>query len=135
MKADSESFREPALCAHLRSLEQALLDPLVRRDRQQVSALLADDFLEFGSSGRVWTRAEILDLLGTEGYQPPLMQDFACHWIAEGAVLVTYKAVRVVTASDGPTSGRRSETLRSSLWIRENEGWRVRFHQGTRVPE
>jgi len=118
------------LCAHLQACEQALLDPALRRDRSRVSALLAEDFLEFGSSGRVWTHEQILELLETEDYQPPVMEDFKCAFIADGVALVTYRTVRT-----DPLTGETSATLRSSLWIKELGTWRVRFHQGTRTNE
>lgn len=112
----------------LRAREQALLDPAVRRDRARVAELLADDFLEFGSSGRIWTREAILDLLATESYDPPAMEEFQCDLIGEDVALVTYKTVRADAAS-----GLRAEVLRSSIWIREAGDWRVRFHQGTKA--
>jgi hypothetical protein len=117
------------LCAHLRSCEEALLDPAVRRDRVRVSAFLADDFQEFGSSGNVWSREVIIESLGTEAYQPPTMEDFKCHWIAEGVVLVTYQSVRMDSQS-----GQSAAVLRSSIWIKDSGEWRMRFHQGTKVP-
>jgi hypothetical protein len=116
------------ICAHLRTCEEALLDPASRRDRARVAALLAEDFLEFGSSGRVWSREEILELLASEDYQPPAIEDFTCHWIAEGVVLVTYRTVRT-----DPDQGQRQTALRSSIWIEEAGAWRMRFHQGTKV--
>jgi hypothetical protein len=64
------------IAAQLLSLEQALLDPAFRRDRASVAELLAEDFVEFGSSGQRWTRAEILDLLATEQYIPPVIENF-----------------------------------------------------------
>jgi hypothetical protein len=117
------------ICAHLRACESALLNPVVRRDRERVSALLAEDFREFGSSGRVWTREQILELLATEDYSPPAMKDFKCDLIGEGVALVTYRSVR----TDGK-SVARSAVLRSSIWVREKGTWRVRFHQGTKEP-
>lgn len=116
------------LSAYLRACEEALLDPAVRRDLAQVAALLAEDFEELGSSGRIWSRDQILELLATESYEPPAMEDFKCHRIAEGVVLVTYRTVRT-----DAVSGQSSAALRSSIWIEEDGGWRVRFHQGTRV--
>lgn len=116
------------ICAHLKALEEALLDPKVRRDRAQVAALLAEGFFEFGSSGRVWTREETLELLATEEYQPPAMEDFKCEWIAESVALVTYRTVRT-----DAESGLRSAALRSSLWVKQSGEWRVRFHQGTKM--
>jgi hypothetical protein len=115
-------------CAHLLACEEALLDPAVRRDRARVDALLAEDFLEFGSSGRVWSREATLELLTSEDYTRPAMEDFKCAWIGEGVALVTYRTVRV-----DRSSGLRSVALRSSIWIEELGEWRVRFHQGTKV--
>ena len=121
-EAPNSGPHEEALANHLRSLEESLLDPELRRDRSRVSPLLADDFLEFGSSGRIWTRAEILEMLATETYTRPAMVDFACRRLAEDIALVTYK-----------TSGKETETLRSSLWTRKARTWQVRFHQGTKI--
>ncbi len=118
-----------ATSAELLRAEMLLLDPAVRRDRARVAALLADDFFEFGASGRVWRRDEILDLLATEPYAPPVLEDFACHRIADDAVLVTYRTVRV-----NAESGKRETALRSSVWTQRARKWVIRFHQGTRVP-
>lgn len=126
MNRGSQEFE--AVCLHLRACEEALLDPEVRRDRTRAASFLAEDFQEFGSSGRVWQREQILELLATESYEPPAMEEFKCHWIAEGVVLVTYRTVR-----KDRDSGQSGVVLRSSLWIHETGMWRVRFHQGTRV--
>jgi hypothetical protein len=65
---------EPAAAAEIRLLEEQLRNPLVRSSREALSRLLADDFLEFGASGRVHNRREILDNLplgpGAPGPQP-----------------------------------------------------------------
>ena len=111
------------------SLERMLLDPAVRRDPAQVSALLADDFVEFGASGRVWSRDKIIAMLADEAgaWSPPAMEDFHCRLIGKtGAALVTYRAVRRDTAT-----GSRTVSLRSSLWTRESGTWKMFFHQGT----
>ena len=90
---------EASTRAELERLELLLLNPAVRRNREQVSGLLAQDFVEFGSSGRVWTREETLELLATETYAPPAVEDLECRMIAADAALVTYRAVR--TRCDG----------------------------------
>jgi glyoxylase I family protein len=118
------------LAVHLRSLEEALLDGAVRADRKQVSALLTEDFFEFGQSGIVWTRDRILDLLEAGDYDSPGIERFECHRIQEDVALVTYRTVQAATGSKPPVV-----TLRSSLWIRESGQWRIRFHQGTAVPK
>ncbi len=116
------------LAALLRKCEENLLDPAVRRDRARVADLLADDFVEFGASGKIWTRQEVINLLATEDYQPPVIENFACFQIAPDVALVTYHAVRT-----DASEGARSITLRSSIWSKGRSGWRMRFHQGTRA--
>jgi hypothetical protein len=106
--------------------ELALLDPDVRRDRTRVGAFLAEDFFEYGSSGRVWTREAIMEPLATEEFIPPAVEEMRCRIIAPGVALVTYRTVRI-----DANIGARSAVLRSSLWTLEAGGWRMRFHQGT----
>lgn len=126
MSADEMQREETA--TQLLHLEKSLLDPAVRCNSAQVSALLAEDFIEFGSSGRRWTRNEILNLLATEVYDPPAVEDFECRFISDGVVLVTYRAVRLNLKTHN-----RSVSLRSSLWTKESGVWLLRFHQGTQA--
>jgi hypothetical protein len=54
---------ETAQDTMLRQLEERLLQPDVRRSAQDVAALLADDFFEFGSSEWILTRPQIVENL------------------------------------------------------------------------
>jgi hypothetical protein len=115
--------------SQLRRLEQSLLDSAVRRDGERLRELLAEDFLEFGSSGRVWTRKSIIDLLATElNFLPPAIEEFQCTFLSEKVALVTYRTAR----TDAKT-GERLCSLRSSVWTRQDGEWKMRFHQGTRT--
>ena len=103
--------------------ELALLDPGVRRDPDQVRALLHPDFVEYGSSGRVWDRASVVEATA-DSVAPIAAHDLQPRRLGEDVVLLTYRAV---------TAGR--ESLRSSTWIRDAAaGWLLLFHQGTPVP-
>jgi hypothetical protein len=125
------SAEDGALAGVLLQLERQLMDPVCRKDLEQVFALLAAEFREFGSSGRVWTRVAILDLLGSEMPQPaPVVEDFAIQLIGPEAVLVTY---RVIRAQGEPGVPRAS--LRSSLWVLRQDRWQMLFHQGTKIPD
>ncbi len=115
------------IAAHLRSCEEELLNPAVRSDRARVNELLAENFVEFGASGRVWTRDEILELMANEVYTAPVLENFHCELIGEGVALVTYRTVRAGWGTELPNS-----TLRSSIWTKNLNMWRLRFHQGTR---
>jgi hypothetical protein len=113
---------------HLRTLEERLLNPAFRKDAAAVSALLADDFREFGSSGRIFNKQQIIVELAAE---PPgrtiSLEDFACQQIAPEAALITYRTTN--PATDPPRTA-----LRSSLWILRDNGWQILFHQGTLLP-
>jgi hypothetical protein len=127
-------YQAEALHELLFQLEQQLMDPIFRKNSEQVSKLLAQEFFEFGSSGRAWTRAEILDLLSGEPIQPaPAIEDFAVHPIVQDLVQVTYRTVRLT--ADGIQDGKSQAALRSSLWIFRDSRWQILFHQGTKIPE
>ena len=115
---------------HLKSLEETLLDPAVRKNSEQVSDLLADDFLEFGSSGRTFDKASILeDLRNEPPHQTARLSDFAIRPLAPEVILVTYRTTRL------DSSGQIiHQTQRSSIWINRNGKWQITFHQGTPIP-
>ncbi len=123
-----DEYASEEIAAHLLRREKSLLDPAVRRDSIQVAALLAEDFVEFGSSGRKRSRDQIICLLAVEEFTPPAIEDFECRYIAAGVALATYRTVRT-----DPETHNRSVTLRSSLWTNESGDWLLCFHQGTRA--
>lgn len=118
-----------ATAAELVRLELLLMDPVVRKDRDQVAALLDEDFMEFGASGRVWTRETTLDLLLSESNMPPTVEGFSCFWLGAEIALVTYRTVHT------GDEGNNGATLRSSIWTKESGKWKMRFHQATRAIE
>lgn len=113
----------------LRALEERLLQTDFRRNRKAVSRLLAKDFREFGSSGRVWNKQEIPDLLETELSFHAAIHDFQAIELVSGVFLVTYTAVV------NRTGAKTTASLRTSIWIMRNGRWQMIFHQGTRTKE
>jgi hypothetical protein len=115
----------------LKSLEERLLDPAFRIDSESVAALLADDFVEFGSSGRLFDRASILAQLRNEPIQKAsLVSDFSVRPLSSNVALVTYRATR--RNLDGQPIG---QSWRSSIWMQLDGRWRLTFHQGTQIRE
>lgn len=126
---DRSSNGVRATATQLRKLEESLLDTAVRHDRRKMRSMLAENFLEFGSSGRVWTRNSIIELLAQETeFVPPTIEDFRCAFLSDDVTLVTYRTVRT-----DPETGEVLVSLRSSIWTNESGAWRMRFHQGTRT--
>ncbi len=60
MQLSSEDVQE------LQRLEEELLRPEVRRSPEKMAVLLADDFLEFGRSGRIYDKVNILETVAQQ---------------------------------------------------------------------
>lgn len=75
--------------------------------------------MEHGASGRIWTRAEVLDDLAADPTQPGRAVECHAAWLAPDVVLLTYEL-------EGPRPSHRA-----SVWMRTPSGWQLRFHQGT----
>jgi len=116
-----------SLLEHIRELEQQLLQPEVRRSRENLEELLADEFTEFASDGAAYTKAQVIDALQSELPSERSLFDFRLVALAEDVVLSTYRSTRRGDALREPV-----ESLRSSIWKRHNDRWQIIFHQGTR---
>lgn len=111
----------------VRQAEVHLLDSEVRGDRRALEALLHPDFVEFGSSGRVWTRHEIIEELAISPDPGPLVvTEMEVRRVAADCIVVTYR-----TEPTEPSEPCEHRAVRSSWWVLTDLGWQVRFHQGT----
>ena len=106
-----KSGRSPYWRDELLDLEQRLLNPAMRGSPAAVIPLLHPEFLEFGSSGRVYTKDTIVQMMVQE---PGVvkMRDFEVREVSDDVALVTYRTIG--------QEGR--ETRRSSIWLRRNSG-------------
>lgn len=113
---------DETLSRHILKLELSLLTPEVRQSAQRIGELLSDDFIEFTNSGKVYRyqRGDIF-IAPVEGQ----IEDFALRSLLEECALATYRFIR----ADGSIS------LRSSVWQRIGDQWKIVFHQGTPVAQ
>lgn len=108
----------------IESFERELVDPTIREDAGRIAELLSDEFMEFGSSGKVIKKNDVLDAAerpGTISYQ---LSDFDFKMLGNTHVLVTYRSV----------TSSQVVALRSSIWAKEYGGWKMMHHQSTVVP-
>ena len=110
----------------IRALETKLLRAEVRESAEQLSSILADDFIEFGASGRVYDKNQAVEAVTTAQKSDISMTDFAARILAPGVIFVTYGATKHTSVS-GPSVS----SLRSSVWKLIDGKWQVIFHQGT----
>jgi hypothetical protein len=120
-------MKEPLSLEELiRHLEERLLQADVRQSAQAMAELLADDFSEFGSSGRIFDKSTTIAALQHESPTEISLSDYQAKALAPDVVLVTYRAVRYAAASAPST-----QSLRSSIWKQIDGRWQLVFHQGT----
>ena len=111
----------------LRTLEATLHQPDVRGDSERLDRLLHERFREYGRSGRIYTKAEILSEFTHEPQTYEVWsQDFHVHPLSEDLALLTYRSAHI--NSDGELE---RYTNRASLWQLTEHGWQMLFHQGT----
>jgi len=111
--------------AELRILEESLWRTETRGDRVYMDSVLAAGFMEFGRSGRSYSRDEILGAAIDEIDAVLPLPDLGVRLVGDEIALVTYRSeVRV--------DGDLQIANRASLWRRVAPGqWLLEFHQGT----
>lgn len=109
------------LLEHILNLEERLMN----YDYKELDELLADDFIEFGSSGKSYDKKAQLDAVkgtNTSNSIQFSVTDFKIKLLASDVLLTTYKTFR---------HNDSKYALRSSIWKKNEVKWQMIFHQGT----
>lgn len=110
----------------VKKLELALLNPKVRKSKDKLAELLADDFVEFTQSGRIHTKQDILSQLPKAPAEKFSPRDYTEKILSPTLILVYYIIAREVV-----DSGLKRATLCSSIWRKQKGQWQMIFFQGT----
>ncbi|HEV2710057.1 MAG TPA: DUF4440 domain-containing protein [Edaphobacter sp.] len=105
---------------HLYKLEERLFHPSREKNRADLLPLIAQDFQEYCSSGRIYSRQQAVDDLMASTPRNATISHFYVTVLAPDAALATYHATTTLHTSH-----------RSSLWVFRDNRWQLLFHQGT----
>jgi hypothetical protein len=105
---------------HLYTLEERLFNPSREKDRAALIPLFAEDYQEYCSSGRIYSRQQTIDDLLSSPPRTATISHFYVTQLAADAALATYHATTNLHVSH-----------RSSLWVFRDNRWQLLFHQGT----
>ena len=105
---------------HLHALEERLLHPDRENDRNDLTSLLAPEFKEFCTSGRIFNIGQLSHALLTTTPRTATMSHFYVTPLSDSSALATYH----ITTSN-------STSHHSSIWVKRNDHWQMLFHQGT----
>lgn len=117
------------LIRQIKSLEETLLQRHARADKAMLQQLMHDEFEELGASGNIVTKNEAIEwLLREDDNIQWTLSDYKLRILSDEIVLATYCAHKTDLATNSTKS-----SLRSSLWMKTEYGWALRFHQGTNL--
>jgi len=113
---------------YLEHLEEGLWRDETRFDQEWMERMLHPEYSEVGRSGRTHTRVETITAPDTPVDVELPLAEYRMQLIDEDVALVRY--ISRQTLDGAPTPAERT-----SVWVNTNDGWRLRFHQGTPLPE
>lgn len=114
--------------AQIIELEKSLLTFEVRYSEFELRKRIAPAFKEIGASGAYFGLEEILGRLPTEQSWSAKIQDFEFTEHNDEICQLVFRAFIKGNDADGG-----SYSLRSSLWQKFGDEWKMIFHQGTKV--
>ncbi|WP_225220890.1 nuclear transport factor 2 family protein [Bacillus norwichensis] len=105
---------------HILQLEERLMS----RGYDDLDELLEDNYLEFGSSGKIYDKKAQLDRSDPTSSVQLTVTDFDIRCLAANVVLATYRTHKQTD---------ETSTLRSSIWKFKKDKWQMVYHQGTPI--
>ncbi|HBV21132.1 MAG TPA: DUF4440 domain-containing protein [Nitrosomonas sp.] len=119
------------LAALIKQLELKLLHTDMRVNPSVADTLLSEEFEEIGNDGRVHSRQAVVEwLLHKDAQQKWSLEDFRVKMLSNDVVMAIYRAVKM-NASSETYSETKKGSLRSSIWRRHGDSWKMVFHQAT----
>jgi hypothetical protein len=118
--------------ALIRELEGKLLNPEIRSSREELEKLISPDFIEYGSSGKIYNYPGALAyLMANSG------KNFKYNFVNFKTRQLADDTIQALYILETERNRRIRITNRSSLWRLEEDSagmvWRIVFHQGTKV--
>ncbi len=99
-----------------------------RFDGEWMDKILHPDFSEVGMSGRTYTRDDAVNTPPCDLQARLPHEALRVDLVDEDVALARY-------ISHDTYDGVERHAHRTSVWVNTNEGWRLRFHQGTPLPQ
>jgi len=117
-----ENFEETII-----EMEFKLLDKNIRNNKNELIKYISKEFIEYGASGKIYTYDDTLKYLPKEKYQLEYkILKIDSKILSENIVLLLY----IVEINN---EKEKIITNRSSIWKKDNNNWKIIFHQGTKV--
>jgi len=108
-------------------MELKLLDKNIRNNKEELVKYISKEFIEYGASGKIYTYYDTLNFLPIEEKQIEYkIIKMDSKILSENIILLLY----IIEINNGVEN---IITNRSSVWKKDNNDWKIIFHQGTKV--
>ncbi|WP_195988254.1 DUF4440 domain-containing protein [Clostridium sp. D53t1_180928_C8] len=116
------------LSKNIYKFECELLKSEVRKSSQKIAELIATEFVEFTSSGRIvfYEKGEVFQEKDDNTELNWEIRDFHVRELSNEWILATYKVIKHDEIDES-----KKYSLRSSIWKCFDGNWKMIFHQGT----
>ena len=115
---DNKNLEEQIKCNELKLLEKD-----IRKNKNELEKLISKDFIEYGSSGLIYSYDETINgLLNETEEKIYKIVKMEAKIFSKNIVMILY-----IIDINGNISNR------SSIWKKESNKWKIIFHQGTKV--
>ena len=111
----------------IQALEEKLLDKKVRSSRTELEKIISKEFIEFGSSGKIFSYSDTINSLLTDN------EEFKYNIIEMNVKKLSENIVLVLYLIEIEKDNCKIKTNRSSIWKKEEDSWKIIFHQGTKA--
>lgn len=110
------------------NLEREFGDALVHKDKSFLAEHLADDLIEVGWNGLVFTKDKLLSMLGYVEVSQYDISNVKFRLLDRDAVLLTYD---LDLNADAAGKSAPSREYASSVWVKREGRWMMQMHQST----
>lgn len=117
-----------ATIENLIAKEKALLTLEVRSNPDEIEKYIDEEFLEIGTSAHQMGFEKTLEALPQSLDWKAEIYDIESKIITQDVIVLIYKAKITHSLQSNPY-----ESIRSSVWKRGATGWKMAFHQGTKI--
>ena len=108
-------------------MELKLLDKNIRNNKNELIKYISKEYIEYGVSGRIYTYDDTISFLPIEEKQIEYkIIKMDSKILSENIILLLY----IIEINNGVEN---IITNRSSIWKKDNNNWKIIFHQGTKV--
>ena len=110
--------------------EKSLIEAKKKDNGAFFKRTLSEDFTLVGVDGELHQRQEAMDELGDSGLLELTAYDIKVVAVGENAAIVTYNAIVRKAPEEDQGPPPRYQHF-SSVWVKQGDAWKLKFHQAT----